>query len=205
MRGQQAAERRSVLFFCRSLTCLLVVSVSIAIASSNPLGAASPSPAEIGIQPSDVPGFSPVDPSELTLRDPADQGLDQAFIKCAGSTPLLSEFDTGVDATVGQLYGEGTNSYGTPTLAVGSAVFTNGNTDDAAAAFSKLSSSSFQQCWGSTYDSLNAQGGFPASVPTTVTSVPTQLYGVGTSSFAMNSNYGFRTQFLLQRFAMVRS
>ena len=92
--------------------------------------AADPTPASIGLQASDVPGFTAIDPSIESFQDPNDQGFDQAFIQCASSNSLLSQFDTGPDATVSTAYGQGQAPLGAPALSVGSAVFTDGSSQD---------------------------------------------------------------------------
>jgi hypothetical protein len=154
------------------------------------LAAPPPSPGNFSLQAADVPGFTPIDPSIETFGDPSDQGLAQAFVQCASNTPLLHEFDTGPQATVSQVYGQGSNPFGTPALAVGSAVFTDGSAADVRTAYAALNSSSFQHCWAATQDSLNAQQGITTPItPSTISALPTPPFGSASDGFNINVNY----------------
>jgi hypothetical protein len=172
--------------------CLLAVLISLPLLADFQVvsAAGSPSPASVSLQPTDVPGFAPVDPSTFNFQDPNDSSFDQAFIACAGSTPLLSQFDTGPDADVSQAYGQGQNEFGTPQIVIATAVFSDGTTTDAQLAYNALSSYSFQSCWAQQSDALNSAQGLsvPAS-PTTVSPLASPRYGQGTSGFTLNFNY----------------
>lgn len=169
-----------------TVTLLLAILIGV---STPPSSAQTESPQAIGLQPSDVPGFTPIDPSVQNITDPNDEGFDQAFIQCAQNTLLLSEFDTGPDATESQLYGQGQSTFGNSTLTVGTAVFTDGNAADAYTAYSVLASSSFQNCWASTMDSLNNTQGTTTITPTTVKPLSTPQYGSGSTGFTMDSSF----------------
>jgi hypothetical protein len=172
--------------------CLLAVLISLPVLADSQVvsAAGSPSPASVSLQPTDIPGFAPVDPSIFTFQDPNDSSFDQAFIACAGSTPLLSQFDTGPDADVSQAYGQGQNEFGTPQIVIATAVFSDGTSTGAQLAYNTLSSFSFQSCWAQQSDALNTAQGLsvPAS-PTTVSPLPSPRYGQGTSGFTLNFNY----------------
>jgi hypothetical protein len=142
------------------------------------------------LQAADLPGFSPIDASVETFQDPNDQGADQAFIQCAGSTPLLDQFDSGSAATVSQVYGKGTDPFGTPVLSAASAVFTDGSVADAQAAYAALSGSGFARCWASTQDSLNQQEGVTVpSSPSTVGPLTVPPLGAAATGFVINLHY----------------
>jgi hypothetical protein len=172
------------------VTAALVSTVILAVVPTAAHAATQPAPSVIGLQQSDVPGFAAQDPDNISISDPGDQGPDQAFIQCAQGVPLLSQFDTGADATESPVYGQGQNPFGTPELAVASAVFADGQPSDAYSAYQTLASTKFQQCWAATMDQLNqAQGITPPTSPTTVTSLSVPAYGQGSSGFAMNVQF----------------
>lgn len=172
----------------------LLVSALIVLPLVGNMGAVSaattPTLASVSLRASDVPGFSPVDPSLFTFQDPEDQGFAQAFISCAGSTPLLSQFDSGPDADVSQAYGQGQNPFGTPETTIATAVFSDGTNASAQLAYEELASLSFQNCWAQQNDALNAAQGLTVPItPTTIAALPTPRYGHGTTGFYLNMNY----------------
>ena len=149
--------------------------------------AQQPSVAQVGLEPNEVPGFSTIDRSVQTYQDPTDAGVDQAFISCAGSTPLLSEFDQGGDSTISQVYGQGDNGFGAPALSVASVVFGSNSASDVDAAYAQLASASFQQCWLTTIDSLNiAQGSVTPMNPSTLSSLTMPQLGSARTGFVMH-------------------
>lgn len=159
-----------------------------------PTAAATVPPATDGVQPSDVPGFTPVTPGIQTLQNPNDRGLAQAFIQCAAGETLLGQLDTGPAATVGQLYGQGEGPFGSPALMVGSAVFTDGSTSDATQAYSALAGPTFRTCWLSTLDSITTAlttGLASLEGEPTITSLPQLALGgnVQSSGFAFHRTY----------------
>lgn len=186
---------RSGRFVGRALRVPVVVVLVAPLLGMSPVAAdgapgAPLPPDQFGVQAGDVPGFAPLAASVETLQDPHDQGLDQAFIQCAGTTPLLREFDSGPDATVGQMFGQGQNQYGTPVLAIGSAVFTDGSSAGASAAYAALAGSTLPRCWASTLDALNtAQGDTVPVRPSTVSALPTAGYGPATTGFAIDVDF----------------
>jgi hypothetical protein len=97
--------------------------------------------------------------------------------------------DTGPDATVGQLYGEGSGPFGSPAEMVGTAVFSDGSFGDAKAAYAILASPSFQACWLSTLDQVTTSltTGAAALTSPSVSSLATPTVGSGaqSSGFAM--------------------
>lgn len=133
------------------LSGVLVVAV---LASVLPTGLASAAgtPATIGVQASDVPGFAPT--ANQTIRNPTDQGMVQSFLHCAQGNPLLGQFDTGPDATVSGLYGQGTGPLGTSADSVFSVVFTDGSASDAAAAYAVLTGTAFSSCWSTEWGEI---------------------------------------------------
>ena len=174
-----------------SCCTLLAMALLVQLPSESSI-AETPSLASMSLQPGDVPGFSPIDPSTETFQDPNDQGFDQAFIQSAGTSPLLSLFDSSSssDAVVSQVYGQGQNDFGSPELSAATAVFSNGSVTDAESAFTTLKSSAFRACWSSTSDSLNASQGIttPQS-PSNVSALSTPALGSESAGFAINVNY----------------
>jgi len=126
-------------------TCLLAECLTA------PAVLAAPSPSTVGLQPSDVPGYSPVAP---TLTSLTSTTLPRALRQCAPNDPLLSQFGTSPSATISSLYGQGAGPFGVPSLLVGTAVFTDGSTADAERAYTLLDSPSVQSCWLSTEDTI---------------------------------------------------
>ncbi len=168
----------------------LVFTMILAVLPSVAHAATQPAPSVIGLQQSDVPGFAVQDPGNISISDPDDQGPDQAFIQCAQGVPLLSQFDTGTDATESAVYGQGQNPFGTPELAIASTVFTDGQASDAYSAYKALAGTKFQQCWAASMDQLNqAQGITPPTSPTTVTPLGVPAYGQGSTGFDMNVQF----------------
>ena len=73
---------------------------------------------------------------------------------------------------------------------MGSAVFTDGSSQDAASAYAVLAGSSFQQCWASTSDQLNTQqGDVVPQTPSTVSPLATPHLGSESTGFSINVNY----------------
>ncbi|MDA8343359.1 MAG: CHAP domain-containing protein [Actinomycetota bacterium] len=139
-RGRTAARLVALLGACVLVECLAV-----------PAALATPSPATVGVQPSDVPGYAPVPP---TLTSITSTTLPAALRSCAGASPLLDQVGTGPAATTGELYGQGLGPFGVPALLAGSVVLTDGNATDAQQAFTMLTSSTLQSCWLSTYRTI---------------------------------------------------
>ncbi|MGC2174564.1 MAG: hypothetical protein WA614_03770 [Acidimicrobiales bacterium] len=139
---------------------------------------------------SDVPGFHAVSADDETFQEPNDQGFDQAFISCAKGHPLIDHFDTGPDAKVSQVFGQGEDPYGTPVLSVASAAFGDGSVANAQVAEAELADPSFQRCWARTSDALNKQQGLtiPASPSVVNELADPDLTSLG-AAFAINSNY----------------
>lgn len=148
----------------------------------------SSSPSQIGIQSGDVPDFAPTDNPNLSIQDPHDMGFAQAFIQCAGNTPLLNQFDTGPAATASQTYDLGPTSSGGRSEDAATAVFTDGQTADAFSAYSALAGAAFPRCLISTLDSFDSQQGI-SHPPTTVTDLPTPQYGDGDTGFVIMASF----------------
>lgn len=184
-------HRRALWWWGRAPVAVLASAVLVVAVTAPVHAAPAPvTPQRVSLQASDLPGFSAVDPSIETFQDPNDQGGDQAFIQCAGSTPLLDEFDIGSHATVSQAYGQGTNAFGSPVLSAASAVFTDGSATDAATAFAVLRSDSFQQCWARTQDALNRAQGITVPIsPSTVSPLSVPAYGAGATAFTITLHY----------------
>lgn len=166
---------------------LVVVSSAQAIEAHSEPGAAS-----LLLQQSDVPGYTIVPASQESLTDANDEGPNQAFIQCAGSTPLLDQFDSGRDsqATVGTLWGLGANPFGAPEYIIGSVVFDDGSTTDAEQTIAALQGSTFQNCWASTQDALNKQQGLVVPLrPSIVTPLQLTPYGDATSGFTVDQQF----------------
>ena len=172
------------------LLCLAIVAAALWGAGGS-VSAASPqpSPSEIGLQASDVPQFTAINPSIESFRN-ATFGTDQAFIEglvgsCARLTPLISYFDeSGHESTVSVVYGSSQTTGPFPTLSAATAVFTDGSVADAHTASATLADTSFQRCWASDID---VQAGPTTPVtPTTVTALPTPSYGQGTVAFDLH-------------------
>jgi len=102
--------------------------------------AAGPSLASVSLQASDVAGFTAVSSDIDSLTDPNDQGLDQAFIQCAGSKALLDQFDAGPAAYDSPYYGKGETQFGTPKYKIASVTFGDGPAAQAVSAFTTLAS-----------------------------------------------------------------
>lgn len=171
---------------------VLVVFGLLVIGLGSPVAAAAKPMTldQIGLQPGDVPGYGPIDPSIETFTDPNDQGVAQSFIQCAGSTVLLQQFDSGADAAVSQVYGQGTTPFGGPVLAIASAVFGDGSANDAVTAYQRLASSGFQQCWASTNDALNQQQGITVpTAPSTVSPLAVPALGDASTAFVIHLSY----------------
>jgi hypothetical protein len=180
-----ATRRRclAVMACCALLTTLMT---SLAPAA----GASSPTLTSVSLSANDVPGFHSVSADDETFKVPNDQGTDQAFISCAKGHPLIDQFDSGPDALVSQVYGQGENPYGTPVLSVASAAFGDGSVADAQAAEAALADPTFQNCWARASDALNKQQGL--SVPTSPSTVEEQSDPDLTTSgvaFVIDSNY----------------
>lgn len=151
--------------------------------------AAQPSVPQVGLEPSEVPGFTPIDRSVQTYQDPSDAGVDQAFISCAGTDPLLSQYDEGGDSSISQVYGQGDNGYGAPALSVASVVFGSSTASEVDGAYAKLASQSFQQCWLTGIDSLNqAQGAVTPTTPSTLSSLSMPALGSAATGYLMHWN-----------------
>ncbi len=82
---------------------------------------------------------------------------------------MISQFDTGPDALVSQVYGKGQDPFGTPALSLGRVVFGDGSVNAAQAAEADLASPTYQDCWARTTDTLSARQGLVVPVhPSTV-------------------------------------
>jgi hypothetical protein len=128
--------------------------------------------------------------ADESLKDANDAGPNQAFIQCAGSTPLLDEFDSGPDAEVGNLYGYAHDPSGEPELILGSVAFDDGSVSDAEQAMAAFHGQ-FPACWAATQDKLNTQQGIIVPVkPSTVTPALVSDYGDDTAAFTVYSDYG---------------
>lgn len=131
---------------------ILVVACVLAEGLATPAARASaPSPAAVGIQPGDVPGYSPV---SATLTSLTSTTLPAALRQCGAGSPLLAQIGVGPASTISVLYGQGEGPFGVPALLVGTAVLTDGSTADAQQAFALLDSSTLQACWLSTYGAI---------------------------------------------------
>ncbi|MGA2470905.1 MAG: hypothetical protein ABSG64_09470 [Solirubrobacteraceae bacterium] len=156
---------------------------------------ASPSPTGLLLRARDVPGYTAVPSDIASLTDSNDQGPNQAFVACAGSTPLLDQFDSGSGATVGSLYGVGQDPFGAPAYMIGSVIFDDGSTTDADDALAALGSSSFQQCWAATQDKLNKAQGIAAPLqPSIVTPLAAPPYGQASTAFTVDQHYAAGSQ-----------
>jgi hypothetical protein len=151
-----------------------------------PAAVASPSPAAVGIQPGDVPGYSPVSP---TLTSLTSTTLPAALRQCASSDPLLGQFGTGPAATISTLYGQGEGPFGVPALLVGTAVFTDGSAADAQHAYTLLASPSLQSCWLSTYETITTA--IVSGLATLLTGSQTTLPDLSLGSNVQSASFGF--------------
>ena len=180
----------SVCTMLATSVCTMLAASALSLLSAAPALAAGPRLQSVSLTAGDVPGFSPVDPEVETFKDPNDQGQSQAFIECARGHALLDQFDTGADALTSQVYGEGENAFGTPSLSTGTAVFGDGSVADARAAETTLASPAFEDCWATTTDSLNQQQGITVPIyPSTVVALPNPGLGSASVAFAINSRY----------------
>jgi hypothetical protein len=164
--------------------------------------ARQPSVPQVALAPDEVPGFSVIDRSVQTYQDPSDAGVDQAFIGCAGSTALLSEYDEGGDNTISQVYGQGDNGFGAPALSVASVVFGSSDPGLLDAAYAKLSGATFQTCWLSTIDRLNAQSSAPPLRPSTLTPLGLPHLGSAATGFLMHWDVSVLGRALLGQFGV---
>jgi hypothetical protein len=175
----------------RVIVCCLAATVAFATLLATPglaSGATLVTPSAIGLQAEDVPGFAPIAASVETFQDPSTDNYVAAFISCAGSDPLLSQLDSGPEATVSQAYGGGETSLssqlGAPAYSAASVVFTDGTAKAAATAYQTLASTAFESCVAQQTDAIDdAQGPGVATSPTTVTALPTPLYGAASVAF----------------------
>jgi hypothetical protein len=142
--------------------------------------------ATVALQPSDVPGFSPV-PS--TVESLNSSTWAKALRQCAASSPLLSQMGTAAVSTVSTLYGEGEGPFGVPALMVATAVFTDGSTTDAQSAYASLDSPSLQSCWQSTNDAITTA--FTSGLATLLTASESPLPPLSLGSNVESTGFAY--------------
>jgi len=153
----------------------LLIAMAWTAGAPTPAGAAFPSPQSIGLHPGDVPGFTAVSPSVDSFADPTNDYV-RAWDSCAGSQPFIGNMGNGANV-VSQVYGQGTDSFGTPTLSAASVVFYTGSGDagDIVGSMELIASGAFRTCMATTLDANDrAQGLTVPAQPTTAQSASTQ-------------------------------
>ena len=173
--GRTAARVVALLGACVLAECLAV-----------PGALATPSPATVGIQPSDVPGYTPVPP---TLTSITSTTLPAALRSCAGASPLLGQVGTGPAATTSEFYGQGEGPFGVPALLAGTVVLTDGSATEAQQAFALLDSSGLQSCWLSTYLAITTA--FVSGLATPLTAHQSPLPALSLGSNVQSTGFAF--------------
>jgi hypothetical protein len=170
--------------------CLAVLAASATGQLGNGIHASAASaaaPQSVSLRSGDVPGYAPIDPSIDSFADPNNDDV-KAWVHCAAADPLLSALDTqSASDVVSQVFGNGTDQFGTPTLSVASIVFGAGNRPQAASSFALLAGAAFQQCFAATLDANDqAEGLSTPQHRSTVTPLVTPKLGSQSTAFRID-------------------
>jgi hypothetical protein len=184
---QRPPQRHTWLTFACSSALLMASAAGQLYAGIHASAASAPTPKSVSLRPGDVPGFTPIDPSTDSFADPNNDDV-KAWALCAAADPILSALDTQSAAdVVSQVFGKGTDLFGTPALSVASIVFGAGNRPQAASSYALMAGTMFQRCFAATLDANDqAEGLSTPEHPSTVTHLGSPRLGTQSTAFRID-------------------